>query len=383
MVPDPTAPPPLAEGSDADSDEDETGTGLSLSGGGYRAMLFHLGTLWRLNEAGEIRKLRRISSVSGGSITAGVLAMAWPDLKFDSSGVATAFESTVANPVFGLAGRTIDVAAAVSGLFVFGSVAKRIAAAYDRHLFDGKTLQDLPDAVEGQVPHFVFNATNLQTGVLWRFTKARMGDYKVGYVHDPDEAFSAAVAASSAFPPFLSPLVLKLDAARFKGGKGLDAAFRKRVVLSDGGVYDNLGIQRVWDKCETVLVSDAGGKLEPQVRPGLDWGRHMFRVLNVIDQQVRNRRLIQVVGSLDDGSKKGAYWGIRTDIEDYEVQTLLCPHDQTLLLAQTPTRLKKLSTTHQRRLVNWGYAVCDAALRRRVDPTLPMGAFPFSGEGVG
>ena len=32
------------------------GVALCLSGGGYRAMGFHLGTLWRLNDAGLLRK---------------------------------------------------------------------------------------------------------------------------------------------------------------------------------------------------------------------------------------------------------------------------------------------------------------------------------------
>ena len=64
----------------------ESGTALCLSGGGYRAMLFHVGALWRLNEAGYLPKLDRVSSVSGGSITAGVLGLAWPKLDFDDSG---------------------------------------------------------------------------------------------------------------------------------------------------------------------------------------------------------------------------------------------------------------------------------------------------------
>jgi len=50
------------------------GIALCLSGGGYRAMIFHLGTLLSLNELGFLKKLARVSSVSGGSITAGVLA---------------------------------------------------------------------------------------------------------------------------------------------------------------------------------------------------------------------------------------------------------------------------------------------------------------------
>ena len=53
----------------------QPGVALCLSGGGYRAMLFHVGALWRLYEAGWLPKIDRISSVSGGSITAAVLGL--------------------------------------------------------------------------------------------------------------------------------------------------------------------------------------------------------------------------------------------------------------------------------------------------------------------
>jgi len=46
------------------------GIALCLSGGGYRAMIFHLGALIRLNVVGLLMPLNRVSSVSGGSITA-------------------------------------------------------------------------------------------------------------------------------------------------------------------------------------------------------------------------------------------------------------------------------------------------------------------------
>src|SRR5215467_6566845 len=67
------------------------GTALCLSGGGYRAMVFHLGALWRLNELGMLRGLARVSSVSGGSITAALLGSRWRELDFDrATGVARA-----------------------------------------------------------------------------------------------------------------------------------------------------------------------------------------------------------------------------------------------------------------------------------------------------
>src|SRR5712692_4740400 len=76
----------------------EAGIALCLSGGGYRAMLFHLGALWRLNECGYLPKLDRISSVSGGSITAAVLGLKWGRLDF-RNGVGQRFEAEVVAPI--------------------------------------------------------------------------------------------------------------------------------------------------------------------------------------------------------------------------------------------------------------------------------------------
>src|ERR1700722_16321835 len=94
---------------------------LCLSGGGYRAMLFHLGALWRLNELGQLPVLDRITSVSGGSIIAGALALAWPKLNFDPIGVARAFDGEVVAPVRRMAGVTIDTPSIVKGLLGAGT----------------------------------------------------------------------------------------------------------------------------------------------------------------------------------------------------------------------------------------------------------------------
>jgi NTE family protein len=56
----------------AGAEDVQPGIGVCLSGGGYRAMVFHVGVPWRLNELGYLPRLERVSSVSGGSITAGV-----------------------------------------------------------------------------------------------------------------------------------------------------------------------------------------------------------------------------------------------------------------------------------------------------------------------
>jgi NTE family protein len=361
----------------------EPGTALCLSGGGYRAMLFHVGALWRLNETGYLAELQRVSSVSGGSITAGVLALAWPKLAFDANGVAQGFQAEVVEPLRRLAGKTIDFPAIAIGLITPGvTIGERIAAAYRKHLFGGATLQDLPDR-----PRFVFNATNIQSGVLWRFAKPYMRDYRVGEVKSPQVDIATAVAASSAFPPFLSPVVLKLDEAAYTAGSGelQRPPFTTRPFLTDGGVYDNLGLETIWERYETILISDGGGHMKEQEKPKRLWPLHAFRVLGVIDSQVRALRKRSAIADFRDGRQKGTYWGIWTNISDYGLPSALpCPHDVTLRVAATPTRLGKMDAGVQERLVNWGYAVCDAALRRHVDPGLPAdGAFPYPAAGVG
>ena len=45
----------------ATDDRPRQGVALCLSGGGYRAMLFHVGALWRLNELGWLPRLDRVS----------------------------------------------------------------------------------------------------------------------------------------------------------------------------------------------------------------------------------------------------------------------------------------------------------------------------------
>jgi NTE family protein len=359
------------------------GIALCLSGGGYRAMLFHLGALWRLNELGYLSKLSQVSSVSGGSITSGLMALKWSKLNFNGSDVVSNFDDEVVAPLRGLAAETIDVYSVLEGALLPGDIADRVAADYRRYLFGHATLQDMPDR-----PFFVMNATNVQSGALWRFTKRYMRDYRVGEIKNPKVDLAVAVAASSAFPPVLSPLEMDLNDSSFTPNYGQDLQrppYTTKVLLTDGGVYDNLGLETAWKNYKTVLVSDGGGKMNPEEKPKRDWVRHSIRVLDLIDNQVRSLRKRQVIDSYVLGTRQGAYWGIRTNIADYELDDAMdCPVDKTLDLANIPTRLKALDALCQERLINWGYAVCDAAMRKHVDPALPThGDFPYPDSGVG
>lgn len=359
------------------------GLGLCLSGGGFRAMLFHTGSLKRLNEAGYLQKLDRVSSVSGGSIIAGLLASRWSDLTFSGNFVATNFDDVVVEPIRSFAKQTIDVSAVLLGALVPGmTINGRLAKSY-RHLFGRRTLADLPAK-----PEFVFDATNLQSGDLWRFSSRALGDWRVGTLERPRTQLAQVVAASSAFPPILSPSRLSFSAGELQPGADSDvnvAPYTTRVVLADGGVYDNLGLEAVWSRYTEVLISDAGGHMGNAPHPKAFWPIQILRVLSVIDNQVRDLRKRQAVLSFIDGQRTGTYWGIRSHVRDFGLANPIAePTDQEVLaLAGVATRLAALEDQVQERLMNWGYLICDTALRAHVDQTLQPGTLPYPGSGLG
>lgn len=202
-----------------------------------------------------------------------------------------------------------------------------------------------------------------------------MGDWKSGLVYDPTIPVAKAVTASSAFPPVLSPCEL-------------DIPGRPPVYLTDGGVYDNLGLEPVYKNCKTVLVSDGGGGFSEPEKPPTDWLLGTVRVLEVIDVEVRRLRLRQVNDALAAHYRKGAFWAIRSERADFPAKApaLPCPPDKTKAIAAIPTRLAKLSKRDRQRIVNWGYAAADASMRSWVHEekqTPAPSGFPYPETGLG
>ncbi|GJE01644.1 patatin-like phospholipase family protein [Methylobacterium isbiliense] len=368
----------------------ERGIGLALSGGGFRAMLFHAGALQRLNELGLLARVDRVASVSGGSITAGLLGYKWRTLRRDPEGRFEHFFGEIVHPLYAFSRRSIDVRDAIAGLLPFTSAAKQVAASYDGALFLGATLAALPDS-----PRFVFCATNLQTGALWRFSKRYSGDYVLGFVTPKRQAIrlAEAVAASSAFPPILSPLRLELDPGAFEDwpergvhdhGRAEVAALRAAVLLTDGGVYDNHGLEPIVKRYTTLLVSDGGAPFARKPRVPGDWVRHLRRILDLTDNQVRALRRRDLIARFAAGrqafeagrfaqdpllpyERLGAYWGIDTRPPPASGPgDLPCDPVRVKALAAIPTRLADLGETASKSLVNWGYLICDRCVRKHL-----------------
>ena len=347
--------------------------GLALSGGGFRATLFHVGALRRLVELGILHRVDRISSVSGGSIVSGRLAEVWAEFAADPS-VATS-DRLIAKPLRAFCRLEIDAAAISRGIFSpFSTAADAVEAKYAEHLF-AKTLDQMPGR-----PVFVFNATNMQTGRAFRFTKAYLADWRLGLIRRPKLPIARAVAASSAFPPFFSPVILKKP-GRFEMVEGADLngdpAFTATLHLADGGVYDNLGLETIWNRCETVLVSDAGAPFAVGATPERDWVRQTMRALDVATDQSRGLRKRALVADLKAKERAGGYWGIDTSIANYGLgDAMRCDPAKTAPLATIRTRLDPFGPQEQGELINWGYALADAAIRRHAPQLVTTPAAP-------
>jgi NTE family protein len=350
---------------------------LALSGGGFRATLFHCGALIRLNELGFLTRVARTSSVSGGSITTGMLAAAWPRLDM-ANGIVTNLYEEVIEPLRRFCERTIDTMAVGWGAIIPGkSIGDVLADAYDE-MFNGITLQDLPDT-----PQFVFNATNLQTGRLVRMQKVRLADYSIGEIPKPKIRLAVAVAASSAFPPVLSPVEIYVDPKAWKNRAGAihfgDPAYSKLLSLTDGGAYDNLGLETV-DDFNPVIVSDAGAPFSAEESASALWPKQAMRALDIATDQSRALRKRLLFSECAAQERLPVYAGIDSDPTSYPAKQMLRAKPAMIsALSRLRTRLNTFSDEEQGQLINWGWLIMDVALRSYLLKDIaPPAALPIS-----
>jgi NTE family protein len=234
-----------------------------------------------------------------------------------------------------------------------------------------------------------------------------ISDYKLGRVKNPDLPLAKAVAASSGFPPFYCPVEVEIPLERWSDVKGKELAhrddLRKRMDLGDGAVYDNLGLTRLeaqWRKIGTILVSDAGDSLDVLAALPFEWLSQAMRTLLVSMDQTNKLRVKELNEDIYDRKKNGAYWGIadrimkdmswgrkgekgenrKTLAELGKHRELLVDSEQTRAVGEMRTRLNRFTDEEQESLINWGYALADARMRRWVLEDDPPGTLPFPGR---
>lgn len=363
---------------------------LCLSGGGFRATLFHLGAVRRLNELGVLARLAVITSVSGGSILNGILATRWSTLTLGPEGVLNDFESEVAQRVRRFCGRDLrtrllvgyrtDPANWPDLLRNYLAVPANMLAREYGPLFGQMKLCDVPEPAVG-TPRFVFCATSVQTGACWHFhagPAGRMGDYYTGYAGVGGTPVAEAVAASSAFPPGFGALRLQLPGpavlsrvdpwgrTRPPSAKrpGIPGDIRDTVLLTDGGVYDNLGVEPVWDGFDDLLVSDAGKPFAAVATVKQLFTSRLRRAFDVSSEQVGAVRKRWLVEEYRGGRRRGVLWQINTRVADYPLADARAyPDDVRALFPAVRTDLNAFGAAEMACLENHGYSLTDAAMR--------------------
>lgn len=293
--------------------------GLCLSGGGIRAVVFHLGVLARLAEDSLLEQVEAVSSVSGGSLCAGLVFRAneyrWPDSGAFKGHVIPHIRRIVTEQ--GLQASLIARVLRMPGSLLKPRAADVSRLIQERWDIDAK-LEKLPAR-----PAWYINATCYETGKNWRFNRETMGDFLYGKASAADMPISDAMAASAAFPVLIGPLLLDTsqrtwtDSQPVAHGRSTTHAQRhQQVHLWDGGVYDNFGMEALFkigqDKpyregVDFLVVSDATGHLR-----SADFRRSipLKRLIDIAEDQIESVRSRAVIEEFRRHQHPGVYFQI-------------------------------------------------------------------------
>lgn len=254
-----------------------TNIGLALSGGGSRSIAFHLGCLRALHELGILGEVKVISTVSGGSVIGALYAAHQGSFPAFEGRVRQLLAQGLMQPAIRKAFTTTEGLRALycwsillivnAAVFAISRAAWAISLLFpaDRRsgwrtealhapvrrfasrttilrrvfedVFEQMRLRDLPAAG----PLLIINVADLRTGSAFYFSRQSSGSWRLGELADPEISVAHAVTASAAYPLLLPALDEVLPFNKKDGSRR-----EERVTLTDGGVYDNLGLAPLW-----------------------------------------------------------------------------------------------------------------------------------------
>jgi predicted acylesterase/phospholipase RssA len=363
--------------------------GLALSGGGFRASLFHLGVIRRLEELGIMEDVSVVSAVSGGSIIAAFyLSEMEKQLREDRllgrpSNRVDHFEKIAAKFLLAVDHnlRTraliftpwyhpiLFVKTLVSQIFRQGARAELIQAEYDKFFFFSDTMDQLPvekgeKTLEdpGQScmdkgepfygPRLLLNTTSLLTGQRRPFSRDTSSGIKDLKTSDKNGLpLSRVVGASSGVPVVFPPTAILGD------------------LLVDGGISDNQGIEGLLEsenKCNVILVSDASGQMQAKHSLSRSETSVYRRVNEIFQFQIRNKLLDRLLswGQDEKIHRRFAFIHLLVNLKNREglpprVSTNILP-----ALGRIRTDLDQFSPVECEALMYHGYTLIDAQLRQ-------------------
>ncbi len=350
---------------------------LAFSGGGVRATVFHLGVLARLARQDLLGNVEIVSSVSGGSLAAG-LVIASAGYRWPSS--EEYLHDVVPRCLSVLTTRNVQRTYVLNSLLFPWRLATGRASvlgdALERNWGIGGSLADLP-----VTPRWIINATCYQTGKNWRFQRDLMGDYQTKYVTDPRFRLSHAMAASAAVPGLIGPLRLQSRKhlwSEYRDGDWCNIKPKyNHLHLWDGGVYDNLGVESLFKPGEGLcgdtdflIVCDASRPLSSETRqsrwrPG--YLKASMRLVDIATDQVRSLRTRMLMEYFKQNPGTGAYLrlGLATKkvyLRNPGTGKPALTDDEVSRVAQIETTLRRLTHSEFSLLFRHGFEVADATL---------------------
>lgn len=320
--------------------------GLALSGGGSRAIAFHLGCLRALHDRGVLDKVELLSGVSGGSVIGALYAYSdEPFAAFDQR----IEELLQRGMVWGIARETflsretprILAAMLTSGVVaVLGTLVRLIVAVLSLFRVGGSVLPTLANAASARLPRYasrttafenhlrrryfsnrrmdevgrpglnvVINAAELRTETAFRFGSRESGCWRYGKLVETP-CVATAVAASAAFPAALPAL----DRVKTFVRNGIEG--RHRVMITDGGVYDNLGVSCMQPgraaefssnaySVAYIIACDAGQGTPSGSAKSYFWASRMLATINTIHRRTQTLTLNQLHRMAANGEIEG------------------------------------------------------------------------------
>ena len=378
-----------------------TRIGLALSGGGFRASIFHLGVIRRLEELGIMKYVHTISAVSGGSIIAAYYVIEMEKRlrqrreelkkcpnKLDE--VRLQIFEEIADCFFQALDHNLRSRAMVFGpfyhpiLFIKSwwpscSRSDIMQKEYDRWFYHDDTLDHLPsvtlrhnDARSEEEksllfltgPEVILNTTSLLTGERIGFSRDPVSRLQeLHRVNQNALKLSRVVGASSGVPGLFPPTTIWGDK------------------LVDGGVADNQGIDALVsldrllddeespatdrDDFDVLLVSDASGQMEPVHRQGNRAFAVMGRTFSIFQFQLRRKmlKILRLWQRKDSSSREFAFVHLFLNLKD-RPDTPRVPSEYIPALGGIRTDLDQFGFIEREVLMYHGYTLIDAQIQK-------------------
>lgn len=313
--------------------------GLALSGGGYRATAYHIGTLKKLHELGLLKDIDILSCISGGSILGAIYGLNKNNFEEFLLQAKKAVKQNVILSIFYSKWFILFIILVVSIgylLYLVHSIllvlwvlfllfyniklfpiSKLVIKSYNRFFFKGKTLSNLPE-----VPLIAINASNLESGRQFTFSKNKMSDslyeYRKGdpiYFKQENFPIAKAVAASTCVPHVFTPISI---------GKHYyqnESDYSKiNPLLIDGGLYDNQGIHKLSQTgssylCDCIIVSDAGNDVL-STRKNYNQFILLNRSVNYLMGRIKNIQMMNSIYSDKVNDRRVVYQSLQWRVEN-------------------------------------------------------------------